>query len=125
MPTAKWTAEDGREFDNEIDCVNHEATLQGSRTYWRIRYCPDLTETGCCQRHILVTFYTRFSYEAQMLIDDYCQRTYGRSLAYVQGASMCHNWQLDSIDKDLFTRHAASGSPVKYLTIGPRDAGLI
>jgi hypothetical protein len=73
--------------------------------YWRVDHHPDLTETGCrTQRTYIKTIWVGFeSQQAYVkdIIEDYCYKTWGDKVAYVQGVAPTLNWiVIESTEND-------------------------
>lgn len=68
-------------------------------TYWRIINEPDLTEGrghyGSIYVKVKVPQYT----DPKLMLEDYCYRTFGRPVAFVQGCAPISNWSIHEIDR--------------------------
>lgn len=117
-----YEADDGTIFDSEADCNKHEAKVaeRAKRTtYWRVSHNPDLTEG---RGHYGCTFLEVYGPEWGLheLVEDYCFRTYGRPVAFVQGCSPMRNWSLSKLTREQFLKDEPLGRVGDYLHRGDR-----
>lgn len=96
-----YIAEDGTEFFSQTDCEKHEEKLkheEKTTSYWQIIHKPDLTEGrgyyGLIYAKVRVGEYQ----DPEMLLQDYCFRTFGRLVAFAQGCSPMSNWWIEKSD---------------------------
>ena len=95
-----YVAEDGKEFFTEAECKNYEAE-QANTQYWIVTFNPDLTEGRGYYGQALFSFmYHGYIAEDHML--DFCYKTYGKKVDFVQGASETQNWMIKKIDRLAF-----------------------
>jgi hypothetical protein len=139
MKTKKSTiyvAEDGKEFTILRDCELHEAMLkeeEKTTSYWRVVYKPDLTEG----RGFYGLMYVKISKIAphedpKVWLADYCFRTIGRPIAFIQGCSSINNWEIQQSTRELYLKGGKiSVGDYSYdstsldLIAGEREVGLI
>lgn len=116
-----FIAEDGAEFSNEQEAAKYELDLQEEKrisSYWRVDWAADCTETGnCTQRTYLKVKHSGFC--LQKLVEDYCFRTFGRPIAFVQGVAVTVNWWCQPIDEKVYkesapTRHGDYTIPADH-----------
>lgn len=129
-----YIAEDGKEFTTEIACKAYEAQLEADEkdnTYWRVIHKPDLTEGRGHYGLIFVKVKQCECINTRIMIEDYCHRTFGRPVAFVQGRSAIENWRILESNKDAYI----AGGEIKVgdytykgkrldLTLGIGDSGL-
>jgi len=130
-----FVADDGKEFMTQIECENYEAKLkeeEKNTSYWQIICNPDLTEGrghyGLIFARIKVDGYTN----PKLMLSDYCYRTIGRPVAFVQGCAPIANWHISEIDKFQYfsggkTKVGDYSYPSKSLDLiqGTQTEGLI
>lgn len=129
-----YEAEDGKVFEDAAACQRYEAEIKEREkrtSYWRVTHKPDLTEGrgyyGC-------TFLEVYGPEwaQQELVEDYCYRTHGRPVAFVQGVSPMRNWSVAKLTREQFLKNEPSGRVGDYehkgdrvqLVMGEREEGL-
>lgn len=129
-----FITDDGREFTNRAEAEKHEkaeAAASAHRTYWHIAHNPDLTEGRGMYGSTYVKCEGVAPYNAEMLMQDYCFRTFGSPAAFVQGCALTPNWKLRQIDRDAFLqpRDARVGDyshKAKTITLRPTlKSGLL
>jgi hypothetical protein len=131
-----YYADDGTVFDDEAACKKYEDSIRErvSRTsYWVVHHSPDLTEgRGYCGIAYLEA-YIPADYPAQDIwLEDWCIKTLGRKLAFVQGVSPMPAWILHKIDREKFLKKQdgsigstrISAKAVK-LIVGDKESGLL
>ena len=102
-------------------------------TYWRVVHNPDLTEGRGYYGLTLIECYGNLHYCDDAFINDYCYRTFGRPIAFVQGCAPTENWKLFKIDEEKFSQKGqyAQVGDYKYdakrikIVMGNREEGLI
>ena len=100
----KYIADDGTSFDNEKDCENYEKTVWN---YYLITASPDLTEgRGYYKTHLVKV--AGHKDLALCKVQDWCFKTYGPPLAYVQGVSEIPNWIIHESTALLYKRGTCS-----------------
>lgn len=131
-----YIAEDGKEFTDLISCLNYEKKVSEElikTTYWHVIHGPDLTE-GRGYYGLTYIKVVKSSYpETKDFVEDFCYRTYGRKIAFVQGCSPMVNWVLSESNREKFLKKDSSISvgdyryPAKHLKLvyGDREDGLI
>lgn len=127
----RYKATDGTMHDSKAECVQYEADLKRV-TYWMVRHSPDLTEGRGTQCSTGLKVFTPYGEsDARMWVDDYCYRTFGRPVAFIQGVSPCPSWTVAPIDKDRYERQEKSASTSQYkqekvevLRLKGREQGL-
>ena len=132
-----YIAEDGKIFDNPVDCEKYELELkkeEKTTSYWRVIHGPDLTEgRGYSKMTLVKVCGVEYESYRQVLITDWCFRTMGRMAAFIQGVAPMANWTVSKIDKEQYNdsnayiqigdyRHIANR---KILIQGEREIGLI
>ena len=138
--TTVYRTLDGREFTDRTKAEAHlkAIKLRAERTsYWIVHHSPDLTEgRGMQAATILQVYIHQGSYiPAYEWVLDYCVRTWGRKISYVQGVAPTPNWvmtQLDDMDHALrIFKNGKNSSGIRpssikwhYLAIGDREKGL-
>lgn len=132
-----FLADDGKIFEKQIDCENYEKTLAKEAektTYWRVLFKPDLNEgRGYYGLKLIRCYGTDYKNQAKDLMEDWCYRTIGRPVAYVQGCSPMRNWCLMEIDREKFSDRTSCCSvgdysyqaEFVYLKVGEREEGLV
>lgn len=129
-----YIAEDGKEFTSKEQCLIHEEKIKIEEkytTYWKIIHKPDLTEGRGHYGLIFVKVKQCECINTRIMIEDYCHRTFGRPVAFVQGRSAIENWRILESNKDAYI----AGGEIKVgdytykgkrldLTLGVGDSGL-
>src|ERR1700758_4959570 len=91
----QYIAVDGQAFNREADCLAWEEELRkraANYTYWQI-YCGfDCTEGRGFGSGLLVELPFKDMAHEYML--DYCFKSYGSPVCYVQGVSAAPSWRL-------------------------------
>jgi hypothetical protein len=70
VTTTVYIADDGKEFLTENECKTYEKeVLQNLKwvKYFRVKYNPDLTETGNYQNEFYVAVYSRYGFHKNLL----------------------------------------------------------
>jgi hypothetical protein len=130
-----YIAEDGKEFIDKVECEKHDSKLKEEEktvTFWQIVNQPDLTE-GRGHYGLIYVKVKVGEYDSPLIfLQDYCVRTFGRPIAFVQGCSPMTNWIITQSDK---FKYYAGGKisvgdysyPSKSLdlVLGPGESGLI
>lgn len=129
-----YFADDGTMFDAEKACQEYEAEIAKRAkltTYWRVTHNPDLTEGRGHYGALYIECYGP-EYDAEVWVSDWCYRTFGRPLAFVQGCAAIESWYLRKIDRDKFLSPSdqrvgdySHKHEVKRLVIGGRAEGLV
>ncbi|CUJ01638.1 hypothetical protein [Achromobacter aegrifaciens] len=129
-----YQADDGKIFQTAGECEKYEADIaaRAKRTsYWRVSHNPDLTEGRGMYGSISLEVYGP-DYSADLWVRDWCFRTFGRPIAFVQGVSPMSNWTATQIDREAFMRggegrvgDSRTPGTRKRLVCGPRETGLI
>ena len=96
-----YVADDGALFSDADACADHEKRIRdlaAKTSYWAVIHNPDLDEgRGYYGRNYIECFGPEG--EAELLVKDWCYRTYGSPAAFVQGCSLMENWSLARLDK--------------------------
>ena len=130
-----YIADDGKEFTTQIECENYEAKLkeeEKTTSYWKIVNLPDLTEGRGHYGLIYVKVRVGQYDSPKLMLEDFCYRTFGRPVAFIQGCSPIENWYIQQIDKAKWLE----GGEIKVgdylyksktitLKMGAREEGLI
>lgn len=127
----RYKATDGTMHNSKVECIQYEADLKRV-TYWMVRHSPDLTEgRGTTRTTGLKAFTPYGASDARMWVDDYCYRTFGRPVAFIQGVSPCPSWVVAEIDQARYEHQAQSANASQYqqanvevLRIGRTEQGL-
>lgn len=131
-----YYADDNKVFDEEESCKKYEDGIRAraaATTYWVIHHTPDTTEgRGHCGISYVEAYIPATYPTAKVWLEDWCIRTFGRKLDFVQGIAPMEAWILHSINRETFLRKECSsiGSTriepkVFHLIIGNRDSGLL
>ena len=133
-----FIADDGEIFDNEKACVEHENMVKEEAekwSLWLVVHGPDLNEGRGHYGRTYVKASTKQHgnhYLAQKRVEDWCFRTIGRPVAFVQGVSVIENWEVYPLTPDEFAnpREATVGDYRHgYTTVtlvnGEKEAGLV
>jgi hypothetical protein len=86
-----YIAEDGKEFIDKTECEKYEVKLKEDEktvTFWQIVNQPDLTEGRGYYGLIYAKVKVGEHDSPIIFLQDYCVRTFGRPIAFVQG-----NWK--------------------------------
>lgn len=130
-----YVSNDGNNFESEKECLAYEKQQEekeNNTSYWRVMYKPDLTEGRGYYglAHLSVEYSGYVNHE--ILVKDYCFRTLGRILSFVQGVAEMEGWIIKRITKEKFLKDDyTSVGDYKYkaeriyLAMGNRDEGLI
>jgi len=96
----KYIADDGAVFYNEEDCEKYEKIVWN---YYLVTAGPDLTEgRGYYKSHLIKV--AGYKDIALCKVQDWCFKTYGSPLAYVQGVSEIPNWIISETTPLLYQR---------------------
>lgn len=114
-----YIAEDGREFLTEEDCEKYEDFVKNTLSrirYFRIMYCPDLTETGRyqCQTDVAVLTPKWNAYQKEVAFE-WALRRFGHYLVEgVQGWGFMPSFEIMPISREEYEKEPDSRfSPVK------------
>ena len=130
-----YIAEDGKEFTDEKSCLDYEKKVADeleNTTFWEVVHQPDLTE-GRGYYGLTYLKVKKSSYpKTKDFVEDFCYRTYGRKITFVQGCSPMVNWTLSESSREKFFKKNKSISvgdysyPAKHLDLvrGDREDGL-
>lgn len=102
---AVFITDDGREFTSKAEAEKYEAAeaaASARRTYWHISHTPDLTEGRGMYGALYVQCEGVEPHNAEMLMQDYCFRSFGSPVAFVQGCAPMPNWKLSKSTKERF-----------------------
>ena len=80
--------------------ISSEPDLTKGRGWYRFSYLKVYTNVGC----------------DQALVEDWCYRTFGRKIAFVQGCSPVENWRISKIDEKTYRN--ASEAPKQFYEVG-------
>lgn len=131
-----YYADDGKVFESKTACEVYEADLlkrAQQTSYWVVYYNSDLTEgRGYCSL-VYIEAYIPAPYPfPQEWVEDWCYRTFGRKLAFVQGVSPMSAWTLSRIDRTTYLRcpDSSLGSTIVKaqsvkLIVGSGESGLL
>lgn len=126
-----FKSEDGKVFQSEIELKKYKNKLKEEEkkvTYWQLTHDPDLKNGQGYACLKLAKCYAETAVEEY--IRDFCYRTYGRPLAFIQNGTIMKNWTIKQITKEVFD------NPDKFytfykdlitkieLTVGEKDEGL-
>ena len=131
-----YYADDGAVFDDETACKKYEDGIRAkaaATTYWVVHHSPDTTEgRGYCGITYVEAYIPANYPSTQVWLEDWCIKTFGRKLDFVQGVSPMEAWILNPINREKFLKKECGsfGSTrinpkVVQLTIGDRDNGLL
>ena len=84
-----YVAKDGREFFDEDKCKEWEDVVDNIR-YFVVSHSPDLTETGCMCRDIVVAVYSAHGYHKD-IVENWCIRE--KSLPILQPSVQGYRYQ--------------------------------
>ena len=117
-----FEAEDGKIFEDAAACETYEAEVKAREkrtTYWRVTHKPDLTEG---RGHYGCTFLEVYGPEwsQQDLVEDFCYRTYGRPVAFVQGVSPMRNWSVFKMTREKFLQEEPTSRVGDFTHMGDR-----
>lgn len=128
-----FVADDGTEFASEKACREHEervAREEAETSYWRVICKPDLTEGRGYYRSLYLKV-VGVRYEPEAWVEDWCHRTLGRPLAFVQGVAPMRSWSVSEITKESFSEPGGVQvgdyryePEILVLTPGEREIGL-
>jgi hypothetical protein len=126
-----YKAHDGTLYESQAkrDKYDTAAIVEAkSWTYWRVIHGPDCTE-GRGYYHCT---YIKAKCRDLSMLEDYCYRTFGRKVAFVQGVSPMPAWTLTKLSIEQYgskqgARHGDYTSKwvEVELVIGKRESGLI
>lgn len=130
-----YQADDGTLFETERECEQYEVKLKEREkltTYWCVVTSPDLTEGRGWYKRILVELYGVRKEYAQLYMQDWCHRTQGRPISFVQGVAPMSRWMLSLVDRDVYRRarpiavgdYSYDAEQIR-LVVGPGDEGLV
>jgi len=141
MKTVKQTvykAEDGQIFEKQDECAKYEEVIKKRKqatSYWAVFHNPDLTEGRGYSGLTLVECFFEGYTSVELLMQDWCYRTFGRPVEFVMGVAPIQNWGLREIDRDKFldkTAHARIGDydyPAMRVSLslvtGEKEQGLV
>ena len=131
-----YYADDGKMFQDRGACEKYEADIReraNRTTYWVVNYNPDLTEGRGYYSMVYLEAYVPVDYPAQDIwLEDWCIKTLGRKLAFVQGVSPMPAWILHKIDREKFLKKQDSSigstrisAKVVKLIVGDKESGLL
>lgn len=130
-----YIAEDGTEFNSDSECIAHELKLkeeEKNTSYWKIINQPDLTEGRGWYGLKFVKVKVPDYVSSRNMLEDYCFRTYGRPVAFVQGCAPVSNWEIFLVDREQFLKGGKiSVGDYSYegtfldLIMGEKEQGLI
>lgn len=131
-----YYADDGTVFDDETACTKYEESVRAraaATTYWTVRHTPDTTEGRGYFGLTYIEAYIPVNYPStQVWIEDWCIKTFGRKLDFVQGVAPMEAWILHPINREKFLHRQDSSlgstrikAEVVNLIIGQRDSGLL
>ena len=134
-----YASDDGQIFPTELECLAHEKTIQEREEktrYMAVTHSPDTTEGRCWYGLTYLRIYFEDSYCLDGLITDYCYRTFGRPIQFIQGVQPMTSWLLRTVDLQAWRQavkgelHTSVGDyhyPAKTVTLirGERDLGLV
>lgn len=108
-----YIAEDGREFFTEEECKKYEDFVKNTLSrirYFRIMYCPDLTETGQYQRRIYVAVLTpKWNVCQKEVAFEWALRKFGHYLMEgVQGYSFMPSFEIMPISSEEYEKEPDS-----------------
>lgn len=99
-----WVSEDGREFLTKDECEKYEKETLGrfkNIKYFRVYHSPDLTEGRGMYGLTFIAVETQWGgYCAEPFAMDWCFKTFGKCVAYVQGCSPTDNWRLSECTEE-------------------------
>lgn len=93
--TAVFITKDGKKFFNEQQAEQHEEALNNNR-YYRVRYGPDLTETG--NRLEVGYLIVKASWGHELWAEDWLYRKFGNRIAFVQGCAPTEKWTFGRVE---------------------------
>lgn len=128
-----FIADDGQEFTDENACEAYEAEqkrLADTTSYWSVIHNPDLTEGRGHYAVTKVKCVGPQKHEVRMFMEDWCYRTMGRPVAFVQGAAPVANWRLTESKKEHHSHDSWGHSPgvrvfLKDLVLAGGEVGLV
>lgn len=131
-----YYADDGSMFEDRALCEAYEAEVQKKAkqtSYWVVHYNPDLTEgRGYCSLVYIEAYIPPNWPSPQVWLEDWCYKSFGRKLAFIQGVMPTESWVLIKIDREIFLSRQDSciGSTtihakVMKLVVGARESGLL
>jgi hypothetical protein len=91
-----FTTTDGKRFFDEKEAQRHEESLQNTK-YYKVRYNPDLNETGYFQKEGFIVCNARCGNE--LYVEDWLYKSYGSTVAYIQGSAPTKNWNYYEIER--------------------------
>ncbi len=115
-----FTAEDGKEFLSQAECLNYEKNVLSvlkNIKYFSAVFNPDLTEGRGCQN---IVYLAVINYDscASLRALKYMMDSHGSPIAYVQGKSPTKNWSIPmEIDAKKFRRT----NPADRVFISPEE----
>ncbi|PLS19534.1 hypothetical protein CVD28_03710 [Bacillus sp. M6-12] len=92
-----FTTEDGKTFFDKQEAEKHEEQLKNQKAY-RVRYCPDLNETGMLQKTGYIICHARWGNE--LWVEDWLYKKFGNRIDFVQGVSPTEKWRFEQIETD-------------------------
>ena len=130
-----YIAEDGKEFTSKEQCLLYEEKIKSdekNNTYWKIIHQPDLTEGRGHYGLIFVRVKKCDHIGVKIMLEDYCYRTFGRPVAFVQGCAAIENWRILESNRDVYV----AGGKIKVgdysydskrieLAFGEKESGLV
>lgn len=130
-----YIADDGKEFTSEIDCKKYEEQMrkeEKTTSYWQIVNQPDLTERRGHYGLIIAKVQVGEYDDPEILLEDYCFRTFGRPIAFAQGCSPIFNWRILKVDIKKWNEpgkirvgdYSYDGQKI-WLVMGERESGLV
>jgi hypothetical protein len=96
-----YTADDGTEFLDEVECRKYETTVLerlNKMKFYRVLHCPDLTEGRGFQK--ATYFAVDMNYSHELAVIDWCEINFKSRVSYVQGCAPTLGWHIKDVGRD-------------------------
>ena len=107
IPTgAVYEAFDGKTFTSASECEKYEAQKRNfldDYKFFTVYYSPDLAETGCFTKRLLVAVYATKEGEHEAVVSNYCIKKFGYLGKGVQGHGFQRCFRIHSIDFEIYS----------------------
>lgn len=128
-----YRADDGTVFESQEQCKKYEDEIkarESKTSYWKVIHSPDLTEGRGWYSATYIECYG-LTNDASLWIEDWCYRTFGRPIDFVQDVAPMRAWRIEKIDRNAFLHPVGQRvgdfqykAEVIRLVPGPKSTGL-
>ena len=121
ITTDAYIARDGKPFLDAGECIDYERNVLDKLEnikYFRVRFAPDLTETGCFTKCFYCAVYSENNNYHYEILEYYCIKDLGYKIISegVMGYGYMKGFNIERIDEEMYRKETGVKEPKIFLS---------